>query len=316
VIGFILRRIVQLAPVLLGVTILAFLLVNLLPGNVALAMLGPDASADAVAHLTQQLGLNQPIWLRYLHWLGNALTGNLGWSIVQAEPVAPTILQRFPVTVEIILLGQAIGVILAVPGAVAAAMRPNGWIDRALGLLAYSAIATPRFLLGLLLILGFAVYWQLFPSTGFQPLSAGLIGNLRSVALPAATIGALEFAVYFQVLRSEMLRNLTEDYVLAARAKGLSRLQAVLRHVLRNSIVALVTIIGLGFGPLVSGAVIVESLFSLPGIGDLLVTSIYNRDAVMVQGVVVVVAVTVVLVNLAVDVIHVLLDPRIRIDVG
>lgn len=142
-IGFILRRVVQLAPVLLGVTILAFLLVNLLPGNMALAMLGPDASADAVAHLTEQLGLNQPIWLRYLHWLGSALTGNLGWSIVQAEPVAPTILQRFPVTVEIILLGQAIGVILAVPGAVAAAMRPNGWIDRALGLLAYSAIATP-----------------------------------------------------------------------------------------------------------------------------------------------------------------------------
>jgi peptide/nickel transport system permease protein len=316
VIAFILRRIVQLAPVLLGVTILAFLLVNLLPGNMAVAMLGPDASAESVAHLTQELGLNQPIWLRYLHWLGSALTGNLGWSIVQAEPVAPTILERFPVTLEIILLGQVIGVILAVPSAVTVAMRPNGWLDRVLGLLAYSAIATPRFLLGLLLILAFAVYWQIFPSTGFQPLGAGLIGNLRSVALPAVTIGALEYAVYFRVLRSEMLRNLREDYVLAARAKGLSRLQAVLRHVLRNSMVALVTILGIGFGPLVSGAVIVESLVSLPGLGDLLVTSIYNRDAVMVQGVVVVVATTVVLVNLLVDVAHLLLDPRIRIDVG
>lgn len=314
--AFILRRIVQLAPVLLGVTVLAFLLVNLLPGNMAVAMLGADASAESVAHLTQELGLNQPIWLRYLDWLGSALTGNLGWSIVQAEPVAPTILERFPVTVEIILLGQIIGVILAVPSAVTVAMRPNGWFDRVLGLLAYGAIATPRFLLGLLLILGFAVYWQIFPSTGFQPLGAGLIGNLRSVALPAVTIGALEYAVYFRVLRSEMLRNLSEDYVLAARAKGLSRLQAVLRHVLRNSVVGLVTILGIGFGPLVSGAVIVESLFSLPGLGDLLVTSIYNRDAVMVQGVVVVVATTVVLVNLLVDVAHLLLDPRIRIDVG
>ena len=315
-IAFILRRIMQLVPVLLGVTILAFLLVNLLPGNMAVAMLGADASAESVAHLTQELGLNQPIWLRYLHWLGSALTGNLGWSIVQAQPVAPTILERFPVTVEIILLGQVIGVILAVPSAVTVAMRPNGWLDRALGLLAYSAIATPRFLLGLLLILGFAVYWRIFPSTGFQPLDAGLIGNLHSVALPAATIGALEYAIYFRVLRSEMLRNLGEDYVLAARAKGLSRLQAVLRHVLRNSMIALVTILGIGFGPLVSGAVIVESLFSLPGLGDLLVTSIYNRDAVMVQGVVVVVATTVVLVNLLVDVTHLLLDPRIRIDVG
>lgn len=315
-IAFVLRRILQLVPVLLGVTVLAFLLVNLLPGNMALAILGPDASAQAIAHLTQQLGLNQPIWLRYLHWLADALTGNLGWSVVQAEAVAPAILQRFPVTVEIILLGQFLGVLLAVPSAVAVAMRPNGWLDRLLGMLAYSAIATPRFLLGLLLILAFAVYWQAFPSTGFQSISAGVIGNLRSVALPALTIAALEYAVYFRVLRSEMLRNLTEDYVLAARAKGLSPLQAVLRHVLRNSAVALVTIIGLGFGPLVSGAVIVESLFSLPGVGDLLVTSIYQRDAVMVQGVVVVVATTVVLINLAVDIVHRFLDPRVRLDVS
>jgi peptide/nickel transport system permease protein len=314
-ITFILRRIVQLVPVLLGVTVLAFLLVNLLPGNMAVAILGPDASAAAIAHLTQQLGLDQPLWLRYLHWLGAALTGSLGWSAVQAQPVAPAILQRFPVTVEIILLGQLIGVVLAVPSAVAVALRPNGWVDRMLGLVCYGAIATPRFLLGLLLILALAVYWQAFPSTGFQPLSAGLIGNLRSVALPALTVGALEYAVYFRVLRSEMLRNLAEDYVLAARAKGLSPLQAVLRHVLRNSLVALVTIIGLGFGPLVSGAVIVESLFSLPGLGDLLVTSIYQRDAVMVQGVVVIVATTVVLVNLTVDIVHLVLDPRVRIDV-
>lgn len=312
--GFILRRVLQLVPVLLGVTVLAFLLVNLLPGNLAMAMLGPDASADTIAHLQAELGLNQPIWLRYLHWLGRALTGDLGWSVVQAGAVLPIILQRFPVTVEIIVLGQLIGVILAVPGAVAVALHPDGWADRLLGMFAYGAIATPRFLLGLLLILGFAVYWQVFPSTGFQPITAGLGGNLRSVALPALTIGALEFAVYFRVLRGEMLRNLAEDYVLAARAKGISRLRAVLRHVLRNSLVALVTVIGIGFGPLVSGAVIVESLFSLPGAGDLLVTSIYQRDAVMVQGVVVVVAVTVVLVNLAVDVVHALLDPRIRFD--
>ena len=312
--GFILRRILQLIPVLLGVTLLAFLLVNLLPGDMAVAMLGPDASREAIIHLREQLGLNQPLWLRYLAWLGHALHGNLGWSVVQAQPVLPTILQRFPVTVEIILLGQLLGVIFAVPASVLVALRPNGWADRLFGSFAYAAIATPRFLLGLLLILGFAVYWQLFPSTGFAPLSAGLGANLRSVGLPAITIGALEFAVYFRVLRGEMLRNLTQDFVIAAHAKGVSPLWVVLRHVLRNSLVALVTIIGLGFGPLVSGAVIVESLFSLPGVGDLLVTSIYQRDAIMVQGAVVVVATTVVLVNLTVDVVHVLLDPRIRYD--
>lgn len=315
-IAFVLRRVLQLVPVLFGVTLLAFLLVNLLPGNMALAMLGPDASAAAIAHLQAQLGLNQPILLRYAHWLGRALTGNFGWSVVQSQPVLPTILQRFPVTVEIILLGQLIGVILAVPCAVAVALRPQGWFDRLLGMVAYGAIATPRFLLGLLLILGFAVYWQVFPSTGFVALFTDPAGNLRSVALPAMTIGALEFAVYFRVLRGEMLRNLAEDFVLAARAKGISPLRAVLRHVLRNSAVALVTVIGIGFGPLVSGAVIVESLFSLPGAGELLVNSIYQRDAVMVQGVVVVVAVTVVLVNLAVDVVHMLLDPRIHFDAG
>jgi len=315
-IAFVLRRIVQLVPVLLGVTLLAFLLVNLLPGNMALAILGPDASKEAIAHLQEQLGLNQPILLRYLHWLGHALTGDFGWSAVQSQPVLPTILQRFPVTVEIILLGQLIGVVLAMPCAVAVALRPQGWLDRLLGLLAYGAIATPRFLLGLLLILGFSVYWQLFPSTGFVSLFADATGNLHSVALPAITIGVLEFAVYFRVLRGEMLRNLAEDFVLAARAKGISPLRAVLRHVLRNSAVALVTVIGIGFGPLVSGAVIVESLFSLPGAGDLLVNSIYQRDAVMVQGVVVIVAVTVVLVNLVVDIAHMLLDPRIHLHDG
>lgn len=314
--GFILRRIAQLVPVLLGVTLLAFLLVNLLPGNMAVAMLGPDASAAAVAHLQAQLGLNQPIMLRYVQWLGAALTGNLGWSAVQAQPVLPVILQRFPVTVEIIFLGQLLGAMLAVPCAVTVALRPNGWFDRVLGMVAYGAIATPRFLLGLLLILGLAVAWRVFPSTGFVPLLADPVGNLRTVALPAMTIGALEFAVYFRVLRAEMLRNLAEDFVLAARAKGLSPLGAALRHVLRNSAVALVTVIGIGFGPLVSGAVIVESLFSLPGAGNLLVTSIYQRDAVMVQGVVVVVAVAVVLVNLTADIVHVLLDPRVRLDAG
>jgi peptide/nickel transport system permease protein len=315
-ISFVLRRIVQLIPVLLGVTLLAFLLVNLLPGNMALAILGPDASKEAIAHLQEHLGLNQPILLRYLHWLGRALTGDLGWSEVQSQPVLPTILSRFPVTVEIILLGQLIGVVLAIPCSVVVALRPQRGFDRLLGMLAYGAIATPRFLLGLLLILGFSVYWQLFPSTGFVPLTADPIGNLHSVALPAITIGVLEFAVYFRVLRGEMLRNLSEDFVLAARAKGISPLQAVLRHVLRNSAVVLVTVIGIGFGPLISSAVIVESLFSLPGAGDLLVNSIYQRDAVMVQGVVVLVAVTVVLVNLVVDIAHMLLDPRVHLDDG
>jgi len=312
-IAFILRRIMQLVPVLLGVTLLTFLLFNLLPGNMALAILGPDASAEAIAHLQEKLGLNQPIMLRYLQWLGHVLTGDFGWSEVQAQPVLPTILQRFPVTLEIILLGQLIGVVLAVPAAVLVALRPQRWLDRLVGMLAYGAIATPRFLLGLLLILAFSVYLRLLPSTGFVPLLANVGENLRSVTLPAVTIGVLEFAVYFRVLRAEMLRNLAEDFVLAARAKGISPLRAVLRHVLRNSAVALVTVIGVGFGPLVSGAVIVESLFSLPGAGDLLVNSIYQRDAVMVQGVVVVVAATVVLVNLLVDIAHMWLDPRIQL---
>ncbi|HYW92044.1 MAG TPA: ABC transporter permease [Gammaproteobacteria bacterium] len=307
------RRVVQLIPVLLGVTVLSYLLLNLLPGNVAVTILGPNASAQAIAKLTREMGLNQPVYLRYLHWLWHALHGNLGYSYVTNQSVTAAIVQSLPVTLEIIFSAQVVGIICALPFALVAARNPNGLVDSSLSALAYSTVAVPRFLLGMILILLLAAYWHLFPATGFTPLTQGVVANLRSVALPVMSMAALEFALYFRVLRSDIVEQLAgEEYVVTAAAKGAGRGRVLVRHVLRNALLSVVTVMGLNFGPLISGAVVIEVLFALPGIGHLLINSILGRDVVMVQGIVVFVASAVVFINLLVDIIYTLLDPRIR----
>lgn len=307
------RRLAQMVPVLLGVTFLTFLILNLLPGNVAVAILGSNATPASIASLDHQLHLDRPILSRYGSWLWQALHGNLGSSLLTHQSVVYTIRQRVPVSLEILILGLVIALLLAIPFAVLAARFRNRLVDRLIGMWAFSGLSIPPFLLGLVLILIAAVDLRWVPATGFVPLSAGLASNLRTAILPAITLSFGGFAVYLRLLRSEMVEQLNdEDYVLTARAKGASENRILLRHVLRNSMFGLITAVGVDFGRLLGGAVIVETVFALPGVGQLLITSIYQRDAPVVQGVVVLIALVVVVVNLVVDVLYSVIDPRVR----
>lgn len=307
------RRVAQLVPVLVGVSFLTFLLLNLLPGNVAVAILGDNATPDSIALLKRQLHLDQPLLSRYGTWLWQALHGNLGNSLATQQSVVSTIWQRVPVSLEVLVVALAIALGLAVPVGALAARYRDRIPDRVVGLWAFCGLSVPPFLLGLLLILVFAVRLRWFPATGFVHLSAGVGSSLRSAVLPAATLGFGAFAVYVRLLRSEMIGQLDgEDYVVTARAKGASERRILIRHVLRNSAFGLITAVGVDVGRLLGGAVVVETVFALPGVGQLLITSIYQRDVTVVQGVVVLIAIAVVMANLVVDILYSVLDPRVR----
>jgi peptide/nickel transport system permease protein len=307
------KRLLQSIPVLGGVTLITFMILNVLPGNAALAILGQQATAQSQAALEQQLGLNQPLVERYFTWLGHVLQGQLGNSLITRQSVLTELNQRVPVTLELLILGMLIALVVAIPIAVLAAGRPGGIVDRLSAITAMAALSIPTLILGLVFILLLAVKFKIFPATGFIPLSQGLGQNLRSMFLPALTISGVLFATYTRLLRADMAEQIaTEDYVTVARAKGISKGLILTRHVLRNSLFGLITVVGVNFGTLLGGTVIVESVFALPGIGQLLVLSINSRDANTVQGIVLLLAVAVVLVNLLTDVLYALLDPRVH----
>lgn len=307
------RRILQFIPVVFGVTFITFLLLNLLPGDTAVAILGTNANPQAIADLQRQLHLNDPLFVRYWHWLTSALSGNLGNSLITRQSVNSVLTQRVPVTLELLILAFFIALVLGVPVAVLAARRPKGIVDRMSAGVAMFGLAIPNFVLGLVLILIFAQHFHFFPATGFSPLSSGLGPNLRSLLLPSLTISFVLFATYTRMLRADMVQQLAhEEYVTTARAKGVSEPRMLVRHVLRNSLFSLITVIGVNFGTLIGATVIVETIFALPGIGSLLVSSVYNRDVTVVQGVVVILAVVAVGMNLLTDLLYLVLDPRVR----
>jgi len=307
------RRFLQFLPVVIGVTFITFLLLNLLPGDTAVAILGTSATPASIALLRRQLGLNEPLLVRYWHWLTHALSGNLGHSLITQQPVTTVLAQRVPVTLELLILAFLIALVFAVPVAVLAARQPKGIIDRLSATAAMFGLAIPNFVLGLVLILLFAQHFHFFPATGFSALGSGLGPNLRSLLLPALTISFALFAAYSRMLRADMMQQLAqEEYVITARAKGVGEPRILIRHVLRNSLFSLITIVGVNFGTLIGATVIVESIFALPGIGSLLVSAVYNRDVTVTQGVVVILAVVTVTVNLVTDLLYLVLDPRVR----
>jgi peptide/nickel transport system permease protein len=307
------KRVLQFIPVLFGVSFLAFLLLNIEPGDTAQQILGENATPQALALLRKQLHLNEPMLQRYFNWLGGLLHGHLGTSLITNQPVAKVIEQRLPVTEEVIILALLIAIVFAIPLATIAAFKMEGGFDRVIRWVSMLGIATPGFVLGIVLILIFTVKLHWFPSTGFVPLSQGLWANLRTMILPAVTLSALLFGTYTRVLRADMAEQLiNEDYVQTARAKGVSEARILIRHVLRNSLFGLVTVIGVNMGTLIAGTVIVESIFALPGLGQDLVSSVTNRDVTVVQGMVVLIGVVVVLSNLVADVLYTVIDPRVR----
>lgn len=306
------RRLLQLVPVLIGVSFLTFLLLNLLPGDPAVAILGEGATPEAIAALNAQMGLDDPLLLRYWHWIVGAVSGDLGTSLNSGESVTTLLMQRVPASLEIMVLAQIVALIVAVPVAIAAARKPGSFLDRTLGLTAFAGVAMPPFLLGMLLVLIVALPLGL-PATGWIPMTENPLLNLRSAMLPALTLAFALYAVYMRVLRADLVTQLTqEDYVTTARAKGLPMRRIISKHVLRNSVFPLITVVGINMGALLGGAVIVEQLFAVPGLGKLIVDAIYQRDFLVVQGAVVLIAVAFVLINFAVDVLYAALDPRIR----
>jgi peptide/nickel transport system permease protein len=306
------HRLLYLMPVLFGVALLTFLIASLLPGDLADVLLGDQATPATLAAVRHDLGLDQPIGLRFLHWLGRALQGDLGRSFRSGQTVVAAIGERLPVSIELMLLAQTAALAIAIPLAILCAVRQGGRFDRFFTGAAFASLSVPSILSAIVLIWLLAVKLEWLPATGYVPLSEGLASNLRGFILPALTLALGEWPVLMRVLRSDMISTLQEDYIAMARAKGLRPTRILLVHALKPSSLTLVTVTGINLARLLGGALIVEYVFALPGIGRLLIGSIFNRDLVLLQGVVLFVGTSFVLVNLGVDMLYAVLDPRIR----
>lgn len=301
---YLVRRLVLTLPVLLGVATLVFALIHLVPGDPAEAMLGESAPAADLADLRTKLGLDQPLLVQYGHFLSGLVRGDLGTSFRYDTPVASEIGQRLGRTAQLALVAMAVSVVVAVPLGIVGALYRGRAIDQAAMAVSLAGIAMPNFWLGPLLAIIFAV------ELGWLPVSG--TGSWRHLVLPAVTLGAALAAIVARMTRASLVEELSELYVLAARARGVSRTRAVLRHALRNSLIPVVTIVGLQLGAVLTGTIITETIFSWPGVGRLLIQAINFRDYPLVQGCILFIAVTYVAMNLIVDVAYAWLDPRIR----
>jgi peptide/nickel transport system permease protein len=307
----ILGRLALTVPILLLVSLLVFSLLLLLPGDPALVILGPEASPDQVRKLARELGTDRPLPVQYAAWLGRALQGDFGRSTRTGEPVAAAIGERLTPTVELAVVGMALAIVVGGALGLAAGWCPGSLVDQATRWFATLGIAIPTFWLAILLILWLSVGAGLLPPSGWVPLGEDPLGNLRAMVLPAITVAATMAAVIARVVRASILEVRNEMYVVTARAKGLSEGAILSRHVLRNALVPILAVTGLQVGRLMGGMVITETIFAIPGIGRLAVDSVLARDFLTVQGVVLVMAVWVLLANLLVDVLNVVVDPRI-----
>ena len=293
------------------VTFAIFALLNLLPGDVSLAILGNSATPEGVARVRLELGLNDPLWLRYMRWLAQTVKGDFGRSYVSGEPVADALVRSLPVSIELMALSLLLSIPLAVPTGLLAAYKAGRPIDQALGALASVLLAVPVFILGLALMFVFALELGWFPAVGYVPLSEGVMANLRTIAIPAATLALVDWPGFMLILRSDAIEVLQQDFVLLAQAKGLRDHDILFRHVFKLSSFTLLTVVGLTMAGLISGALVIENIFALPGVGRLLIGAINSRDFMMVQGAVTVIAVGFVLINFAVDALYAVLDPRV-----
>ena len=309
---FILRKVLALIVVLLVVTTLSFLLLELLPASPATVVLGPFATKTAIANFNHTNGLDKPFLVQYWRYVTGVLHGNLGHDFLNHEPVRTAVRQRLPVTFELLVLSQILALAVAVPLGILSAYRPNGIIDRLSATVTFGLLAAPAFVIAVPLVLLFAVKWHLFPATGYVGLSHSVSKNLRSVLLPSITLALPSMASYLRLLRADMIATLQEDFITMAKAKGLPTWQILLRHAFRPSTFSLITVGGLNIGTLIGGTVIVETIFALPGIGNLAILSITERNYAMVQGTVLVIAVGYVLVNFLVDLLYAFIDPRVR----
>lgn len=306
------KRLLSLVIVLIIVTFVTFVLIDFLPGDPAVALVGESATPEQVENVRAQLGLDDPLPQRYLNWLGDVLTGDLGRSFRTGQSVSEALAQRVPVSLELMALSMIFSLVLAVPLGIYTAYRPNRGVDKVSRTIGFGLIAMPPFVFALLLILLFATKLHWLPSSGYVRFTDDPIENLKTLILPATTLAIGQLAVYQQLLRADMMATLQEDYILMAKSKGLPTRHILLRHALRPSSFSLVTLAGVNIGRLIGGAVIVEVIFAIPGIGQMLVQSIYTRDFIVLQGALLFTAVAYVVINLMIDLLYVGLDPRAR----
>lgn len=299
--------------VLLALSFLTYVVLEATPGSVANSILGPNATQQQVADLEAGLGLDRPMLVRYWEWLTGAIRGDLGVSPLTSRPVAETVFTAAGTTIQLVLLGTALALLIAVASALLAARFPNGIVDRLGGMLTSITIAVPTFVAGPILAYVFAVKLGFFPVAGFTPFSESPGEYLNSVALPVICIAITELATYQRLLRADMIAVLTEPYVEAARTRGIRERRILFRHAFRPAVIPTTTVLGLSVGRMIGGTVIVENLFGIPGMGKLVAQAILSRDLLVVQGVVLVIGVVFVLINTLIDLAYGFIDPRVRV---
>jgi peptide/nickel transport system permease protein len=302
----------MLIPLIIIIAVIAFALMRLAPGDPASVVAGADATPEDVARIRRVMGLDKPIWTQFYYWLRQiVIHGDLGNSIVQEKPVWELIMQRAQPTLLLALVGGFFSVVLGMPLGIIAAVKHNSRTDRFLMSTAIVGLSVPNFWLGVLLVLVFSIYWPLLPPGGFVTLQEGGLGALRYLILPGIAIGASNAAFLARMVRSSMLDVLNQDYIRTARAKGVREGRVIYGHALRNAMIAPLTIVGLLIANLASGAIIIEIVFNVPGIGRLLINSIARRDYPIIQGVILITAMIYIVSNLVVDLLYGVLDPRV-----
>ncbi|MFM0342023.1 ABC transporter permease [Paraburkholderia fungorum] len=309
---FLFRRVLSTAPVLVIVALIVFMILRLTPGDPAAALVGDNGTSADIARIHASLGLDRPLPVQFVKWTGQLLQGNLGDSYYMKQPVTRLIAQRIAPTVSLSALTLVMTLLLAVPLGVIAASRHGGWLDRTLMGVSVMGFSVPSFVVGYILIWAVALHAKLLPVQGYAPLSAGIGPWLTHLILPAITLSIVYLALIARVTRAAVAEALTEDYIRTARAKGISEARVLIRHALANAAVPIVTVIGIGVGLLIGGVVVTETVYAIPGLGQLTVDAVLARDFPLVQGITLFFSFVYVLINLLVDMSYLLLDPRIR----
>jgi peptide/nickel transport system permease protein len=306
-------RLASTIPVLFLITLIVFAITYLIPGDPATVMLGPDASPDQIAAVREEMGLNSPLTVRYARWVSRVAQGDLGTSYFSQTPVSVLVRRAMPASVQLMLFGTLIALAISIPAALISATRKNSAFDMLATVGAFAGISTPSFWLGIVLVWLFAVRWRMLPASGYVPPSEDLVRNLRGMILPSITLGLIMAAELMRYLRAGLLKTLADDYILTARMKGVREWLILLRHAFKNALIPFVTVLGLALAQLLGGTIVIEEVFAIPGMGRLGLNAILNRDYMVVQAVVLVMAAAFLLVNLVVDILYSVLDPRIRL---
>ena len=295
------------------VGLFVFFIIHLIPGNPAAMMLGPEATPEEIDAFSRSMGLDRPIPIQFVEWISNVIRGDFGTSLFfQGQQVTKVVFEHFKVTLTLTVLGVILAIILGIITGVIAAINHNNILDRIIMIITSAGVSIPNFWLGLMLVLFFAIRLSILPPAGFKPLSAGLGESLRYLILPAITLAFGQTSLIARMTRSNMLEVLRSDYVRTAKAKGLSELMVNYKHALKNVLIPVITIIGLSFANLMGGAVVTEQIFNIPGVGRLLIKSVFTRDYPVIEGIVLYIAAMWVIINLVTDVLYVIIDPRIE----